>query len=277
MSYQVDGKKGLPSSFQALGIQIGDIRCALMVKNAKVYHREAFRKLERLYHGFLTKELTDITIELEGTDRFGPSDLDTVLSDTRYIHDENCFRTTSNLIDGQYDLTRHSIRITGEKSLADRNLEMNHLNKLLALAYYSACKVKYDGNPPAMLVHACGILRRGRVFIFAGPSEAGKTTIARLCGKRDGEVINDEMLLVSRPTTHDRGINVRSVPVLGRFLSRPHITAPLCCILLLKKSSQTQVHPIDKTEAYLRFMRQIITPAYIGQKDRRATGQALAR
>ena len=270
-------RPGSPSSYRTLSIQIGDIRCALRCKDAKERHRELFRRMERLYHTFLTKETPDITIELEGTDTVGnPTELTAALSETKYVHQDNCFQTTSNLIAGQYDLTQQSIRIIGETSLADPNMEMNHLNRLLSLAYYSACKMKYDGNPPAMLVHACGILRRGKVWLFVGPSEAGKTTIARLCGKHDGEVINDEMLLVSRPTLRGNGISVQSAPFLGRFPSRRRITAPLRGILLLKKGSQTQVQSIEKTEAYLRFMRQVITPAYIGQKDRRAVYSLIA-
>lgn len=262
----------LASSNHTLSLQIGTVCCALKCKDTEVYSR-----LERLYHHFLTKQPADITIELLGTDRLSPDDLGIALSETRYIHEGgNRFRTTSQIVTGQYDLSSQSIIITGERSLADPNSEFNHLNQLLSLAYYSACKVKYEGNPPAMLVHACSVLRRGQALVFAGPSEAGKTTIARLCGERDGEVINDEMLLISRPTSNRDGIMVQSAPILGRFPPRRNTAAPLRCILLLEKSKKTLVRCLDRAEAYLRFMRQIITPAYIGQRSRRAIYSLMA-
>jgi hypothetical protein len=130
--------------------------------------------------------------------------------------------------------------------------------------------MRYDGHPPAMIIHACGILRSGQAFLFTGPSDAGKTTIAQLCRKRDGEVINDEMLLLWRPGQNGNGINVESAPFLGKFPSRRNVKAPLRCIFHLKQGSGTRTRRLEKSEAYLKLMKQIITPAYVGQKDKRA-------
>jgi hypothetical protein len=127
-----------------------------------------------------------------------------------------------------------------------------------------------------MLVHSCAILRNGKAIMFTGPSEAGKTTVASLCDKQDGEVINDEMLLVTRPGQNGNNIKVRSAPILGKFTPQRVVTAPLSCILLLKKSAKTLVRHLDRTEAYIRFMRQIISPACIGQKDKKTIYNILA-
>jgi hypothetical protein len=261
------------SAGYALNLQVGNVCCAIKSHDAAIYKR-----LKRLYRGFLTGQPADITVELEGTERFSLDDLNAALATTEYVHDNNCFRSSSEIVAGQYDLSRGFIKITGEKSLVNPDLELNCLNQLLALAYYSACKVKYDGNPPAMLLHACGILRSGKALLFTGPSEAGKTTIARLCEKRYGSVINDEMLLVSRPGSNGSGedISVQSAPFLGGIPTLHKVTAPLRCILMLKKSDKTLVRPVAKTEAYLKLIRQIITPAYIGQKDKKAVISLMA-
>jgi len=174
------------------------------------------------------------------------------------------------VVDGQYDLTRGYIKITGERNLINPDMEGNHLNMLLSMAYYTGCKLKYGGCPPAMIVHSCGILRSGQALLFVGPSDAGKTTIAKLCGKRDGEVINDEMLLVWRSGQDGKGPAVESGPFLGKYPSRRSLKAPLRCIFQLKQSSKTGIRRVDRSQAYLKFMRQVITPAYIGQKDKRA-------
>jgi hypothetical protein len=249
-------------------VRIGDVCCAFNCQEGEDYQKLA--KLKPRYQLFLTRQPADITIELEGTDRLSADDLNVALARNEYFHEENLFKSTSQVVSGIYDLTRGYIKIIGERGMANPQLEGNHLNQLLSLAYYSACKIRYNGQPPAMVVHTCGILRSGQALLFTGPSDAGKTTIARLCGKRDGEVINDEMLLVTRPCENGSGACVESAPFIGRVSSWRYVKAPLRCIFLLKKSHQTRAHRVDRSEAYLKFMRQIITPAYIGQKDKRA-------
>jgi hypothetical protein len=249
-------------------LRIGSICCTL-----RCQHTDDCRnlmKLKRLYHDFLTKQPADITVDLEGTDRLSPEDLNTALNDNEYFHEENIFHSTTQIVSGKYDLTRGYIKITGERGLANPDAEGNHLNRLLSLAYYSACKMKYGDRPPAMIVHACGILRSKHAVIFTGPSDAGKTTIAHLCGRRDGEVINDEMVLVERPNQNGNGIIVESGPFLGGFPSRRNVKALLRCVFYLKQGNKTSARRLDRSEAYLKFMRQIITPAYIGQKNKRA-------
>lgn len=269
---QLELRPGKPSADNTICLQLGDVCCALKCPDGEVYSR-----LQQLYREFETEQPPDIVIELEATDRLSPKKLETAVSNTKYIpRNGNSFRTTSKIISGQYDPVRRFIKIKGERDLANPDLKINHLNRLLSLAYYSACKLKYNNIPPAMFVHACGILRYGQALLFTGPSGAGKTTIARLCGKQDGEVINDEMLLVSRPGQNGNGISVRSAPILGTFPPQRNVTAPLRCIFLLKKGSKTLARCLNRTEAYLRFMRQIISPACIGQKDKRTIFSMMA-
>ena len=127
-----------------------------------------------------------------------------------------------------------------------------------------------------MLVHACGILRYGQALVFTGPSDAGKSTIARLFDKQHGEVINDEMLLMSRPSPARKSVSIQSAPIIGDLLPGRNTSAPLRCILLLKQSHKTILHYLDKVDAHLRFMRQIISPVCIGQKDKRSVYSMIA-
>jgi hypothetical protein len=261
------------SSTNTVNLEIGDICCSFRCHDDNVCNR-----LREMYGAFLTEQTPpDMTVELVATDRLNPKDLGKTLSRTKYVHDKkNRFRTSSKIMSGQYDLENRYIKIVGEKNLVNPDLENNHLNKLFAMAYYSACKVKYGEVPPAMLVHAAGILRQGRAWIFTGPSEAGKTTVATLCREQDGEVINDEILLVSQPGINGGNISVRSAPILGRFIPRRRISAPLGGIFMLKKGPRTLVSSINRTEACTRLMRQIITPAYIGQSSKRAVLSLIA-
>ena len=251
MDVPVEVRTRTPSINRTLDIQIGSICCGLRCPDDEVYHR-----LRRLYGNFLAEQSADVTIELERTPGRNGSEVDdqvfSVLRDEPdvFVVEMQC-------------------------SPAESDAGFRPLNRLFYLAYYSACLEKYGGSLPAMLVHACGVLRRGRALVLAGPSESGKTTIAGLCGENDGRVINDEMVLLSRPA-RDGGTSVQSVPITGGFPPGINITVPLSCILLLKKGSRTRVKPVAPVDAYLRFIRQIVTPTYLGQREGRTAAAMVA-
>ena len=127
-----------------------------------------------------------------------------------------------------------------------------------------------------MLVHSCGILRNGQALLFAGPSETGKTTVGRLCSEDYGRLLNDEMVLLSWPHPRNRSLWVHSVPILSGLPFRLNTSAPLACVLLLKQSKKTAVRRLDRMEAYLRFMYQVISPAHFRETDRRAIFSLIA-
>lgn len=271
MASKADSKQNTSTGKYNLFIRIGSICCALALSNLKDY-----QEVQQLYREFITEGPADITIDLEVTERVNPDNLGEVLYDTVYTHNGGRFWTTSQIVSGQYDLSSSIVNITAERKLGDVDYEFNHLNRLMTTAYFSGCKIKYNGGtPPAMLLHACGIVRNGKAILFTGPSEIGKSTVARLCGDSHGEVINDEMVLVSRPGRDDNGISAHGAPIISE-VSRRNISAPLNCILLLKQSSETKVNTLDKTDAYLRLIRQIINPAYIGQKSGREVYSLMA-
>jgi len=178
VSTQEDARPAVSTIKNTINLRIGGVSCSLSCRDADDCRK--LEKIKRLYHGFLTQEPGDVAIELAGTDRLSPEELNAALAENKFYHEENIFRSTSQVVDGQYDLTRGYIKITGERNLINPDMAGNHLNMLLSLAYYTACKIKYDGRPPGMIIHSCGILRSGKALLFTGASEAGKTTIARL-------------------------------------------------------------------------------------------------
>lgn len=243
------------SADHTLGVEIGSICCAVACQDDEIY-----RRLGELYRNFLTELAPDVTIELEKTEIDGP------------VPDGDASEPVFDILVDRSDL------FVAEMAWdpAGSDAAFRYINRLFYLAYYTACLEKYGGNPPAMLVHACGILRQGRALLFAGPSESGKTTIAGMCREKDGRVISDEMLLVSRPGSDDSAASVRSVPIIGGFPPGINITAPLSCILMLKRGERTRIRPLEPVEAYLRLISQTITPCYIGQTERKSVLSMMA-
>jgi hypothetical protein len=268
LSKQREGK----SAFEhTLGIQIGSVGCEIKCRDTEIYH-----KLHNLYHNYLTDALPDVTIELEVTERLSAEELPSILERSRYMHQGNHFRSSGKLVKGRYDMASRTVKITGERGLVDPDVEENLLNQLISVAYYTGCKVKYGTELPAMLVHSCGILRNGRILLFTGPSEVGKTTIARLCGNEHGEVFNDEMLLMSRPGSNGSGVTIQNAPILGDLLPGRNTAAPLNCIFILKQSHRTELRHLDKAEIYLRFIRQVIAPSCVGDYDKKTVYSLMA-
>jgi hypothetical protein len=255
-----------------LGLQIGSITCHLKCRDTEI-----FQKLECLYRNYLTEKSPDITVEIDTTDYLSIDDLRPMLTRNRYMHQGNRFRSSGKLLKGHYNLESRTINIIGERNLLDPdNAKLNFLNQLIAMAYYAACKIKYHTNPPAMLVHACGILRNGRALVFTGPSDIGKTTVARLFYDKQSEVFNDEMLLISHPGSNGNSVYIQNAPILGEFLPGRNLSAPLSCILLLKQNHRTAYNYLDKAEAYLRFIRQVIAPSCVGDYDKKTAYSLLA-
>lgn len=259
------------TSEYALSLQIGSICCELRCGDAEIHH-----KLRKLYRDYLTDADADVTVELELTNRMSTDKVNSVLTRSRYMRHGNNFRSSGKILKGEYDLMSRTVKITGEKALIDPENKVNLLNQLISVSYYSACKMKYANNPPDMLVHACGILRNGQALVFTGPSEIGKTTVARLCGDSHGEVLSDEMLLMSRPGVNSNGVMIQNAPILGDFPPGRNTTAPLRCILILKQSNQTAWRYLDKAEAYLLFIRQIIAPSCVGNYDKKTAYSIMA-
>jgi len=122
-----------------------------------------------------------------------------------------------------------------------------------------------------MLIHSCGILREGHVLLFTGPCETGKTTIGRLCGEDFGLLLNDEMMFLSWPRPEDHHLLAQSAPIFGELPFRMNTVAPLHSVFLLKQSQRTALRRLDRMEAYLRFLHQVVSPAGFNNHDTRTT------
>ena len=132
-----------------LGIQIGEINCSLRCSDTEIYE-----KLYTVYQNYLTEEPADITVELELTDNLSVEKIESILTRSRYMHQGKHFRSSGKLVKGKYDMESNTVNITGERNLVNPdNIKLNLLNQLIAMAYYTGCKMKYNGSPPpAMLV-----------------------------------------------------------------------------------------------------------------------------
>lgn len=96
------------------------------------------------------------------------------------------------------------------------------------------------------LLHSASAIRNGRAFLFAGVSEAGKTTISRLAPP-DATLLTDEISYVRR----EKDTYVAyGTPFTGELAKLgENVSAPVSHLYLLAKGSENRIDPISPPDA----------------------------
>ncbi len=102
----------------------------------------------------------------------------------------------------------------------------------------------------ALLVHASGVIRDGRGYVFFGPSGSGKTTVTRL-SSRD-TILSDDLVIVKKRAAR---FCVYGVPFRGDLPEAPraNAVAELHGLFALTKSSEHRVAAMPASEAVARL------------------------
>lgn len=105
------------------------------------------------------------------------------------------------------------------------------------------------------LVHAASAVRKGRAFLFAGVSGAGKTTMSRLAPS-GATVLTDEISYVRR---RGSAFHVYGTPFAGE-LARvgANLVAPLAALYFLEKGQDNRIEPARPLEAARALLRHIL-------------------
>jgi len=119
----------------------------------------------------------------------------------------------------------------------------------------SICSAVFTPERGFML-HACGIARRGRAYLFCGRSSSGKTTLARLNAMHH-TLLTDEACIVS-------GRNGRysafGTPFWGGLQhAGSNISVPVEAAYILEKSKSVSARRIGRAEAMFALLANIIS------------------
>ncbi len=92
-----------------------------------------------------------------------------------------------------------------------------------------------------LLLHANGVIRNGRGYVFFGPSGSGKTTTARL--SLEHTVLSDDIVIVRK---QDGRFRVFGVPFRGDFVEGPRVnaSADLTGAFSLVKDTRHEIIPL---------------------------------
>lgn len=106
----------------------------------------------------------------------------------------------------------------------------------------------------ALLLHASGVIRNGRGYVFFGHSGSGKTTLARLSS--DALILSDDLVILKCEEADDRPIvRVFGIPFRGDLSEAPraNASAPLYGLYSLVKDDHHQLDRMERHEAVGRL------------------------
>ncbi len=129
--------------------------------------------------------------------------------------------------------------------------------QILYQAFYTIVKSKESSD---FLIHSSGVIYKGKAFIFAGSSNSGKSTIAKLSDEYT--VLNDEICLV---TKNSAGYYLSGTPFNGLFSGKKAGGAPLAAVFLIAHGKENRFVNIRKSEAVKILAKEIVPP--IGLTD----------
>jgi hypothetical protein len=105
------------------------------------------------------------------------------------------------------------------------------------------------------LLHAASAIRNDKAFLFAGVSEAGKTTISRLAPP-DLTLLTDEISYV-RP--QGEGYAAFGTPFTGELSKLgENVSAPIAALYLLAKGSENRIDPMSAGEAARSLLANVL-------------------
>ena len=97
----------------------------------------------------------------------------------------------------------------------------------------------------------------GQGLLFAGHSEAGKSTITNLL-RDTGEILCDDRIIVRR---HSKGFRIHGTWSHGDITEVSSASAPLKAILFLEQAAENQLIPLlDRKEVFRRLVFLVIRP-----------------
>lgn len=105
------------------------------------------------------------------------------------------------------------------------------------------------------LLHSASAIRNGKAFLFAGVSEAGKTTISRLAPP-DVALLTDEISYVRK---QNDGYVAYGTPFTGELAKLgENVSAPVSLLYLLSKGPENRIEPVAPAEAARSLLANLL-------------------
>ena len=228
---------------------IGDFCCSLVCENITI--ATSFRQY---FDGFLAYDIDpDLFIYLKVVYHpLGAYQAPASLLINKEVED-NCFSFASGLLDGSINLAKKRCEIVVKEALLGGGC-IRIFEQFLYQIYYTLLDSR-NHEFKSFLVHASGVSRNGRGFVFAGRSGSGKSTIASLSSQ--DTVLNDEIVIIEERRDD---FLVQSTPFNGIFKGKKNSKAPLKAVFLLEHGKENCLEAINKAVFVGKFLNEVVPP-----------------
>jgi hypothetical protein len=155
---------------------------------------------------------------------------------------------------GRWSLTRGDFRAEWEPA-ARRGWIRQSANPYSIDAVLRIVHTLVLARQGGFLLHSASAIRNGKAFLFAGVSEAGKTTISRLA-PHDVTLLTDEISYVRKT---DHGYIAFGTPFTGELAKLgENVSAPISTLYLLSKGSENRIDPVAPGEAARSLLANLL-------------------
>lgn len=155
---------------------------------------------------------------------------------------------------GRWSLTRGDFRAEWEPS-ARRGWIRQSVNPYSIDALLRIVHTLVLARAGGFLLHSASAIRNGKAFLFAGVSEAGKTTISRLA-PADVTLLTDEISYVRKSGD---GYVAYGTPFTGELAKLgENVSAPVKTLFLLAKGKENRIDPIAPGEATRSLLANLL-------------------
>jgi hypothetical protein len=199
------------------------------------------------YDGFVTSAESS-----EGSGIAAEVDFDIELTPTRFADPEAAVRVTQHR--GRWTFERGDFRAVWEPALR-RGTIYQTANPYSIDAVLRIVHTLVLARQGGFLLHSASAIRNGKAFLFAGVSEAGKTTISRLAPS-DATLLTDEISYVRK---QDAGYVAYGTPFTGELAKLgENVSAPIAALYLLAKGAENRIDPIPPAEAARSLLANLL-------------------
>ena len=177
---------------------------------------------------------------------------DVDLTSTRFADPNAAVRVTQGL--GRWTLERGDFRAEWEPASRTGRIRQT-ANPYSIDAVLRIVHTLVLARQGGFLLHSASAIRNGKAFLFAGVSEAGKTTISRLAPP-DATLLTDEISYVRKL---EAGYIAHGTPFTGELAKvGENVSAPVAALYLLAKGSENRIDPLPPGEAARSLLANLL-------------------